>query len=206
MSKFLKYILIIFVITSFESFAKENFFNEAKNLFDKGKFEESKFLFQRNIVFNPKDAKSYLYLARIYETEENEIEKEKNVNTTLLLEPDNEDAMYMLIDLKLKRSDYAKVKELSEKFEIICSSLCNKIDSIKERLTKEQDGITIEAESANYNNKKKLLDTEKSIEEVTDVKTNVQITIEDILENIKEKGFENTAIELIMFSSVDLEK
>ena len=135
MNKFLKYILIIFVITSFETFAKENFFNEAKNLFDKGKYEESKFLFQRNIVFNPKDAKSYLYLARIYETEENEIEKEKNVNTTLLLEPDNEDAMYMLIDLKLKRSDYAKVKELSKKFQTICSLLCNKIDSIKERLT-----------------------------------------------------------------------
>ena len=104
-------------------------------MFDKGKYEESKFLFQRNIVFNPKDAKSYLYLARIYETEENEIEKEKNINTTLLLEPDNEDAMYMLIDLKLKRSDYAKVRELSEKFKTICSSLCNKIDSIKERLT-----------------------------------------------------------------------
>ena len=135
MDKFLKYLLIIFVITSSESFAKENFFNEAKNLFDNGKYEESKFLFQRNIVFNPKDAKSYLYLAKIYETEENEIEKEKNVNTTLLLEPDNEDAMYMLIDLKLKRSDYAKVRELNEKFQIICSSLCNKIDSIKERLT-----------------------------------------------------------------------
>ena len=135
MNKFLKYFLIIFVITSSESFAKENFFNEAKNLFDNGKYEESKFLFQRNIVFNPKDAKSYLYLAKIYETEENEIEKEKNVNTTLLLEPDNEDAMYMLIDLKLKRSDYAKVRELNEKFQIICSSLCNKIDSIKERLT-----------------------------------------------------------------------
>ena len=135
MNKFLKYLLIIFVITSFESFAEENFFNEAKNLFDKGKYEESKFLFQRNIVFNPKDAKSYLYLARIYETEENEIEKEKNITTTLLLEPDNEDAMYMLIDLKLKRSDYAKVRELSEKFKTICSSLCNKIASIKERLT-----------------------------------------------------------------------
>ena len=107
MNKFLKYILFIFVITSFETFAKENFFNEAKNLFDKGKYEESKFLFQRNIVFNPKDAKSYLYLARIYATEDNEREKEKNINTTLLLEPDNEDAMYMLIDLKLKRSDYA---------------------------------------------------------------------------------------------------
>ena len=135
MNKLLKYYLIILIFGSVEAFAIENFFDEAKNLFDKGKYEESKFLLQRNIVFNPKDAKSYLYLAKIYETEENEREKEKNINTTLLLEPDNEDAMYMLIDLKLKKSDYTKVKELSEKFEIICSSLCNKIESIKERLT-----------------------------------------------------------------------
>ena len=134
MNKLLKYFLIILIFGSVEAFAIENFFDEAKNLFDKGKYEESKFLLQRNIVFNPKDAKSYLYLAKIYETEENETEKEKNINTTLLLEPDNEDAMYMLIDLKLKKSDYTKVKELSEKFEIICSSLCNKIESIKERL------------------------------------------------------------------------
>ena len=134
MNKLLKYILIIFIFASTESFARENFFVEAKELFDKGKYEESKFLFQRNIVFNPKDAKSYLYLAKIYETEEDEKEKEKNINTTLLLEPDNEEAMYMLIDLKLKRSDYEQVKALSEKFEIICSLLCNKIDSIKERL------------------------------------------------------------------------
>ena len=135
MNKLLKYFLIILIFGSVEAFAIENFFDEAKNLFDKGKYEESKFLLQRNIVFNPKDAKSYLYLAKIYETEENETEKEKNINTTLLLEPDNEDAMYMLIDLKLEKSDYTKVKELSEKFEIICSSLCNKIESIKERLT-----------------------------------------------------------------------
>ena len=135
MNKLLKYFLIILIFGSVEAFAIENFFDEAKNLFDKGKYEESKFLLQRNIVFNPKDAKSYLYLAKIYETEENETEKEKNINTTLLLEPDNEDAMYMLIDLKLEKSDYTKVKELSEKFKIICSSLCNKIESIKERLT-----------------------------------------------------------------------
>ncbi len=135
MNKLLKYFLIILIFGSVEAFATENFFDEAKNLFDKGKYEESKFLLQRNIVFNPKDAKSYLYLAKIYETEENETEKEKNINTTLLLEPDNEDAMYMLIDLKLEKSDYTKVKELSEKFKIICSSLCNKIESIKERLT-----------------------------------------------------------------------
>ena len=135
MQKIIKYLLIIFIFLNFKAFAKENFFQEAKILFEEGKIEESKFLFQRNIVFNPKDSKSYLYLAKIFESEENEIEEEKNINTTLLLEPDNEEAMYMLIDMKLEKSDIQMVEELREKFKIICNSLCSKIESIEERLS-----------------------------------------------------------------------
>tara|TARA_Y100001970_G_scaffold135482_1_gene166804 strand:+ start:882 stop:1313 length:432 start_codon:yes stop_codon:yes gene_type:complete len=134
MNKLIKYSLIIFILLTFKSLAEENFFERAKNLFEKGKIGESKFLFQRNIVFNPKDSKSYLYLAKIYENEENEIEEEKNLKTALLLEPDNEEAMYMLIDIKLKKSDIEKVKVLMKKFEVICENLCSKIVSINERL------------------------------------------------------------------------
>ena len=135
MQKIIKYFLIIFILFNFQAFAKESFFQEAKILFEEGKIEESKFLFQRNIVFNPKDSKSYLYLAKIFESEKNEIEEEKNINTTLLLEPDNEEAMYMLIDMKLEKSDIQMVEELREKFKIICNSLCSKIESIEERLS-----------------------------------------------------------------------
>ena len=134
MTKLSKFALLIFIIISTQAISKEDFFNEAKSLFDNGKIEESKFLFQRNIVFNPKHSKSYLYLAKIYKTEENETEEVKNINTTLLLEPDNEEAMYMLIDIKLKKSDFEKVKELRTQFEVICKSLCFKIKSIDERL------------------------------------------------------------------------
>ena len=135
MQKIIKYFLIIFISLTINVFAKENFFQEAKILFDQGKIEESKFLFQRNIVFNPKDSKSYLFLAKIFEKEENEFEEEKNINTTLLLEPNNEEAMYMLIDIKLEKSDISKVEELKEKFKIICNSLCSKIESIDVRLS-----------------------------------------------------------------------
>jgi len=135
MHKIIKYILVIFLLLNFKTFAKENFFQEAKLLFDKGKIQESKFLFQRNIVFNPKDSKSYLYLAKIFEKEENQFEKEKNINSTLLLEPGNEEAVYMLIDIKLEKSDIKKVEELRGKFKVICNSLCSKIDSIDERLS-----------------------------------------------------------------------
>jgi len=129
-----KFFVIFFLLIFTSTFASENFFDSAINLFEKKKYEKSKFLFQRNLVFNPKDAKSYLYLAKIYEIEDNEKEMEKNLNTTLLLEPDNEEAMYMIIDIELKKSNFSKVMELQSDFEKICTSLCEKIASIKERL------------------------------------------------------------------------
>jgi tetratricopeptide (TPR) repeat protein len=114
--------------------ANENYFSKAKDLFEKEKYEDSKFLLHRSIVFNPKHSKSYLYLAKIYNIEENEIEEKKNLNTTLLLEPDNEEATYLLIEIELKRSNFSKVKNLKKDFELICSSLCDKLKSISERL------------------------------------------------------------------------
>jgi tetratricopeptide (TPR) repeat protein len=133
-----KYKLIIFflILVNFFniSLAKENFFEEAKKKFEDKNIEDSKFLFQRNIVFNPKHAKSYLYLAKIYNFQENQEEEEKNLNTTLLLEPDNEEAMYMLIKIELKRSNYSKVKKLRDDFKMICSNLCEKTKSINDTL------------------------------------------------------------------------
>jgi len=126
--------LLLYLFLNIEGHTKENFFNEAKNKYDEKKLEDSKFLFQRNIVFNPKDAKSYLYLAKIYNSEENEKEEIKYLKTTLLLEPDNEEALYMLIDIELKKSNFSEVKKLTKNFEIICSTLCNKTKNINERL------------------------------------------------------------------------
>ena len=114
--------------------ANDNFFQEAKKKFDEKKIEDSKFLFQRDIVFNPKNAESYLYLAKIYKKEQNQIKELKNLNTALLLEPKNEEAMQMLIEIKLEKSDYSKVKELIENFKSICSNLCKKTKSFDEKL------------------------------------------------------------------------
>ena len=139
MQKLIYYILLFYLFFNIEVNAKENFFDKAKTLYEKEKFEDSKFLFQRNIVFNPKDAKSYLYLAKIYKAQENNNELEKNLDTTLLLAPDNEEAMYMLIDVELKKSNFSKAKELKEKFKIICSMLCSKISLIDERLKNFQE-------------------------------------------------------------------
>ena len=134
MKKKFIYTFLLFVFFNTIANAKENFFVEAKVLFDNQKFEDSKFLFHRNIVFNPKDAKSYLYLAKIFKKEDNEGEFNKNLKTTLLLEPTNEEAIYMMIEFKLERSNFLEVRELTEDLKQVCSSYCDRIASIYERL------------------------------------------------------------------------
>ncbi len=111
-----------------------NFFNEAKNLFDKEQYEDSKFLFHRNIVYNPKDSESYLYLAKIFKIEDDKKQEEKNIRTALLLDPKNEEAMYLLIDIELERSNFSKAEELSKVFKKICVKMCKKLASIESRI------------------------------------------------------------------------
>ena len=114
--------------------AADNLFEDAKKKFEKKDYEKSKFLFQRNIVFNPKNAESYLYLAKIFKTEENQEEEEKNLDTALLLEPNNEEAIYMLINIQLDRSNFDKANSLVERFTSICKKMCNKKTEISKSL------------------------------------------------------------------------
>ena len=136
MIKMIKLISILFIVLNLMNplLAENTFFDEGKIKYDKKKYEESKFLFQRSIVFNPKDQNSYLYLAKIYNYEDNKDEEEKNINTVLLLDPKNEEANYLLIEIELKKSNYSKVKELAENFSKICNKLCDKKSSILESL------------------------------------------------------------------------
>ena len=136
MSKFLKLIVLILLTAFFnsKSFSKEDFFNEALELFKKEKYEDARFLFERNIVFNPKDANSYLYLAKIYNQEEDQRKEEYNLETTLLIDPQNEEAILMLMKIALEKSNYDKVKELSDTFVQVCKSLCDENNEILESL------------------------------------------------------------------------
>ena len=136
MNKILKLISLVVLIVSFQSnlFSKENFFNEAIKLYKKEKYEDARFLFERNIVFNPKDANSYLYLAKIYNHEEDQRKEEYNLETTILIDPQNEEAILMLMKIALEKSNYDKVKELSETFVQVCNSLCDENNEILESL------------------------------------------------------------------------
>ena len=136
-ANFLKKILIIYLFSILNVFAdKPNFFDEGKILFNKKKFEKSKNFFEKDIVFNPKSEKSYLYLAKIFNKNNNDEEQEINLNNVLLLNPQNDEAIYMLALLKIKQSDYDEVKELIKKFILVCTSLCSKETEIQEKLDK----------------------------------------------------------------------
>ena len=79
---------------------------------------------------------SYLYLAKIFKEEENDLSQELNLNSVLVLNPKNEEAVYLLTLLKIKQYDYNGAKKLIEKFNLVCSSLCTNIDEIQKKFSK----------------------------------------------------------------------
>ena len=136
MSKVFKLLLSVFVITTTSAiaFSSQNFFDEALKMFQNKKYKEARFMFERNIVYNPKDAKSYLYLAKIYSQEENQRQEESNLETALLIEPNNEEVLLMLMKIAIKKSNYSKVKDLSKTFVKVCNKLCDENDQIQDSL------------------------------------------------------------------------
>ena len=136
MIKFLKIFLLVFLITNLSNilFSKESFYLEGVKLFKNKKYEEAKFLFERSIVLDPKHSESYLYLAKIYKKKENKKKEEKNLETTLLINPANEEAILMLMEIGLEKTNYSKVKDLSEKFTKVCIELCNENKKILDEL------------------------------------------------------------------------
>ena len=105
---------------------KENFFSEGVKLFNEKKFLESKFKFEQDIVFNPKSENSYLYLAKIFKERENDELQEQNLNTVILINPKNEEALYLLTLLNIKKSDYEESDKLIKKFNKVCKKFVRK--------------------------------------------------------------------------------
>ena len=130
MTKKILYIYILFLLST-NVFAKSEYVKEGIDLYNINKFEDAKFKFEQDIVFNPKSELSYLYLSKIFNKQDKKILEEKNLNTVMLLNPKNEEAIYNLARLKLKSSDYKKSKELNKKLKSICSKFCNKSDQLK---------------------------------------------------------------------------
>ena len=134
-----KIIIVIFIcFFSTNLFAKDNSLNfeKGKNFYDKNKIDEAKLNFEKDIVRNTKNIKSYLYLAKIHKKKENSQEFEKNLKTVLILDPKNEEALYLLIIKKIKDADYDYAMEKYKIFSKYCTKLCSKKNEI-DRLIKK---------------------------------------------------------------------
>ena len=136
MNKKLKLILFFYLVISIFNISKanENFFNKGVELYKDKKYEDALFMFERSIVYDPKHSNSYLYLAKIYNAQEDQKKEEKNLETTLLIEPGNEEALLMSMKIALEKSNYSKVKDLSKTFTKVCKKLCDKNKGILENL------------------------------------------------------------------------
>ena len=121
---------ILFLVPNFLN-AKSIYFQDGIVLFNKNKFEEARFKFEQDIVYNPKNELSYLYLSKIFNKKENIFLEEQNLNTVILLNPKNEEAVYNLAKLKLASSDYKKSKELNKKLKSLCIKLCDQSDKLR---------------------------------------------------------------------------
>tara|TARA_Y100000816_G_scaffold287871_1_gene271396 strand:- start:105 stop:542 length:438 start_codon:yes stop_codon:yes gene_type:complete len=132
MKTIIKFILFFyFVISTFAvANGNEKFFEKGLKLFNDKKYEDAKFMFERSIVFNPKNSNSYLYLAKIYNQQEDQKKEEKNLDATLLIEPNNEEAILMLMKIGLEKSNYSQVKDLSKTFIEVCKNLCKENKNI----------------------------------------------------------------------------
>ena len=137
MIKKLLYIFVLYFLFN-NLFAKSEYMNAGIDLYNNNKFEDAKFKFEQDIVFNPKSELSYLYLSKIFKKQDKKNLEEKNLNTVMLLNPKNEEAIYNLARLKLTSSDFKKSKELNKKLKSICSKFCNKSN----QLTKEIENLS----------------------------------------------------------------
>ena len=119
-------IVFFLVLTSSVVVAKTDYFNEGLVYYENKELDKAKFKFEQDIVFNPKSENSYLYLAKIFNKESNDDLEEQNLNVVILLNPKNEEALYLLTLLRIKKSDYDESQELLKKFEKVCNKICDK--------------------------------------------------------------------------------
>ena len=137
----MKKILIFLLLFNFplvNIYADNKYFLEGVKLFEKKEFDNAKFKFEQDIVFNPKNELSYLYLAKIFKSKDKDNLTEQNLDTVILLNPQNEEALYEMIILKIKKSDFTKTEQLLNNFSGICTSLCSKKKELNNLLIDSQ--------------------------------------------------------------------
>ena len=128
------YVIIFLLLKINYLYGNSNFYLEGVSHFEKQEFNKAKFKFEQDIVFNPKSELSYLYLSKIFNRQDKKDLEEQNLNTVMLLNPKNEEAIYNLAKLKLDSSDFKKSEELNDKLMSLCNNFCEKSKKLKKEI------------------------------------------------------------------------
>ncbi len=134
MSYFRNLLIIFFYLIFFNSNAEVSNFEKGKNLFDNKKYDLAKFKFEKDIVYNPKNENSYLYLSKIFKLKKDDNQEEKNLKTVILLNPKNEEAILNLAFLKKRKSNYTETKKLIKDLKKVCKTLCQETSDLEKKL------------------------------------------------------------------------
>jgi len=135
----MRYLLILplIFISSISLANKTNkYFLEGEKFFLSNNLKEAKILFEKDIVFDPTNVKSYLYLSKIYQNLKNQIEEEKNLKTVLLLDPKNEEGLFLLTKLYLSEGDFKLAEKEYNLLKKVCKSFCNKLENLELQILK----------------------------------------------------------------------
>lgn len=136
MKNSIKYFLtIILCIPAFECYAANfDYFNQGQKFFNQNNYKDAKYYFEKDIVFNTKNEKSYLYLSKISAINKDNNQQKNYLDTVLVLNPKNEEALYLKILLNIEEGDFKKAQESNLIFTKVCKELCSKKNDLSKMI------------------------------------------------------------------------
>ena len=136
MKKYFKYFVLLFLlILPLEVFAVNiSYYNQGLKSFNDKNYNEAKYYFEKDIVFNTKNEKSYLYLSKISAINKDNNQQKIYLDTILVLNPKNEEALYLKILLNIDEGDFKKAQEGNLIFAKVCKELCSKKNDLSKMI------------------------------------------------------------------------
>jgi tetratricopeptide (TPR) repeat protein len=133
----MKKILILIFLINLEftaNAANIDYYNQGIKFFNLNDYKEAKYYFEKDIVFNIKNEKSYLYLSKIALIDKDKIQQKNYLDTVLVINPKNEEALYLKILLNIDEGDFKKAQEANLIFAKVCKDLCSKKNDLSKMI------------------------------------------------------------------------
>jgi Tfp pilus assembly protein PilF len=132
--RFFTNLLLLLLFNSKLIAANVSYFNEGVKFFKLNDYKQAKLYFEKDIVFNTKNQNSYLYLSKISAFNKDKGQQKNYLDTVLVLNPKNEEALYLEILLNVEEGDFKKAQENNLVFSKVCKELCSKKNDLSKMI------------------------------------------------------------------------